>query len=169
MLVYHPMNDPYHCIYRILCVLFDLKQDKVDVDLMRILDFYVLFPSRLKNIVLPQMYNNYKKIFKDIPEPYENLPIDIKLLDGLEELQNNALKTLAAHNIIDSSSYLNENKIVFYEDNISQGILSILDESQIRQQNWYKILIEKIATIEFYGNKGLKDRTKLLEYQYDAI
>lgn len=169
MLVYHPMNDPYHCIYRILCILFDLKQENINLDLIRILDFYVLFPSRLKNIVLPQIYNSYKKIFKDISEPYENLPIDIKLLDGLKELQNNALKTLAAYNIIDSYCYLNEDKIIFYKDNITQGMLSLINDSQIRQKDWYKILIEKISIIEFYGNKGLKYRTKLLEYQYDAI
>ena len=84
-------------------------------------------------------------------------------------MQNNALKTLAAYNIIDSYHYLNEDKIIFYKDNITQGMLSIINESLIRQQNWYKILIEKISMIKFYGNKGLKYRTKLLEYQYDAI
>ena len=50
MLVYHPIYDSYHCIFRILCILHDIQQVDIEVDLIRILDFYVLFPSRLKNI-----------------------------------------------------------------------------------------------------------------------
>ena len=169
MLVYHPIYDSYHCIFRILCILHDIQQVDIEVDLIRILDFYVLFPSRLKNIKLPQAYISYKKIFKQIPDPYENLPIDIKLLDSLKEIQNIAIKTLAAQNIIDKQTYLEKNKIIFFHKNISQNISSIILNSKIRQQDWSSVLIENISLIKFYGSNGLKDRTSLLEYQYDSV
>ena len=168
MLTYHPSKDPYHCIYRILCILYDLEQTCIDIDLLKILDFYVLFPSRLKNIKLPQMYTSFRKIFKSISEPYEILPSDIKLISSIETIQQIAIKTLIAQHFIDGKLFL-VNKICFIKENLTTELLTILEHSEIRTQEWYKILTKELSVLNLYGSEGLKSRTNLLEYQYDAI
>ena len=50
MLIYHPVHDINHCLYRILALLEISKHKEIDWELIKLMDFYVLFPHQLKNI-----------------------------------------------------------------------------------------------------------------------
>ena len=48
MLVYHPAFDMHHCVFRMVRLLNRLPVGSCQVERMRILDFYLLFPSLIQ-------------------------------------------------------------------------------------------------------------------------
>ncbi|MDX2353240.1 ABC-three component system middle component 5 [Stutzerimonas xanthomarina] len=52
MLMYHPAFDANHCLYRIVSILRATDDQQISWPLLRMLDFYYLFPGQLKNIKL---------------------------------------------------------------------------------------------------------------------
>ena len=76
MIVYHQAFDLYHTVYRMLHILthFD-KEESVEIDRLRIWDFYLLFPNKLHIVKLKRNEEDVKKLIKQyIPRkenPYE--------------------------------------------------------------------------------------------------
>jgi len=64
-IVYHPAYDLYHTVYRMLHILtkFD-KSDFVEVDRIRIWDFYILFPEKIYGIKLKREEVDIKELIK---------------------------------------------------------------------------------------------------------
>lgn len=168
MLTYHPIHDPSHCIFRMLCLSHDVESEKVSVDLIRILDFYVLFPHALTSVSLPRDLLETKKIFKEIRVPYENLPTSSRLMFELSSIQDQALKSLMAKGILEqaefSSGYISVRKPV-----LPAEVLSLIDRSTFRKTEWYQALVNVISKIPLKGRGGLKDRSGLLEFRYDNV
>ena len=48
MIIYNPAFDIYHCVYRMISILSNLVNEKIEVDKLRILDFYMVFPGEIK-------------------------------------------------------------------------------------------------------------------------
>lgn len=99
MLIYHPMKDPFNCIYRVLCILQDLKMQNVPYDLIKILDFYVVFPHLLKDIKLPRELIKYRSVLKEVPLPYENLPDARQLMFDISIIQDQAINSMVAKGV----------------------------------------------------------------------
>jgi hypothetical protein len=168
MLTYHPIHDPSHCIFRVLCLAHDIENDKIPVDLIRILDFYILFPHTLASMSLPRDLLDAKRIFKAVKPPYENLPASSRLMFELSSIQDQALKSLMAKGILEqealSSGYISIRKTI-----LPQIVLSLINESTFRKAEWYQALVKIISNIPLKGNGGLKDRSGLMEYRYDNV
>ncbi len=167
MLTYHPAHDPSHCIFRILCLLKDINKSLVSVDLIKLLDFYVLFPHALKSLSLPKGNLGVTNNFKTIKEPYENLPSPSHLMFQLSLIQDQVIKSLFAKGILNqdtkSSDYIALNK-----DKIIDNIAALIDDSAFRKEQWYQDLINIVAQIPLKGESGLKKRSGLMEYRYDV-
>ena len=74
MLVYHHAFDIYHCAYRVLQILEHMKSNDVEIDRIRIWDFYLTFPNEARKISFPKELADLKKIFKvNEPNPYDDL------------------------------------------------------------------------------------------------
>ena len=68
MLIYHPIHDVNHCVYRLLLILESTQHSSIDTDLYRIIDFYTTFPSLLKNIKpFPAELSAFKRVLKKFP------------------------------------------------------------------------------------------------------
>ncbi len=68
MLIYHPIHDVNHCVYRLLLILESTQHPSIDTDLYRIIDFYTTFPSLLKNIKpFPAELSAFKRVLKKFP------------------------------------------------------------------------------------------------------
>ncbi len=169
MLIYHPLKDANHCTFRMLSILNDIEVGEISFDLLRLLDFYMLFPHLLKDIApLPQHLSGYKKELKKIKEPYENLPLASKLLFDLYPIQEYCVTSLLAKGIIKEDNFKKVN-LIFVRGNLNNEILDLISTSKLKQEVWYKFLIEELPKINFYGTGGLKARTTLMEYRYDAV
>jgi len=102
MLIYHPVYDVNHCLYRMLLILENSTQDDFDWDTLKLLDFYTLFPQLLKNIKpMPVSLRAFSKVIKQIPDAYEALPNAKRILFDLGNLQNTAMMNLLAKEFVD--------------------------------------------------------------------
>lgn len=168
MLTYHPIHDPSHCIFRLLCLLHDMKNTKIATDLARVLDFYVVFPHALKSLSLPRDLQETKRAFKNIRDPYENLPTASRLMYELSSIQDQALKALMAKGLIEQPE-ISSGYIAIRKTMIPEEINNLIQQSTFRATDWYKALVTVISEMPLKGKGGLKDRSGLLEYRYDNV
>lgn len=168
MLTYHPIHDPSHCIFRMLCLSEDLEEEKNHIELIRILDFFILFPYTMASMSLPREFNDARKVFKEIETPYENLPTPSHLMFELSTIQDQAIKSLMAKGIVEnaelSAGYFSVRKAI-----VPTEITKLITECSFRKTEWYKVLLGRIAKLPLKGKGGLKDRSGLMEYRYDTV
>lgn len=167
MLLYHPAFDIYHCCFRFLRLLKSLPLVPHEVDMLRILDLYLLFPTLLKQVRFPKTALKYKKNISDLESPYENIENPYKLLIQLDPLQKSALRHLASCNIISPEHFL-KGKVIRTEVPIPDKLAQKIDGADKKDPNLISLLTGPFFDEEFYGDKGLKARTGLMEYKYDA-
>lgn len=106
MLIYHPLNDVNHCVFRLLLILEKTQHDEIDLDLYRIIDFYLLFPHLLKEIKpFPAELSAFKKVLKDIPEPYENMSNIKRVMYDLESIQTTSIQNLISKNFLNIDAF----------------------------------------------------------------
>ena len=167
MLIYHPAQDVNHCVYRTLLLLEHTVHNDIEIDLYRLLDFYILFPHLLKQITpLPAELRTYKKFLMWIPEPYETMRNTKRIIHELEPLQTAALQNLLAKQLIDLESFKSK-KIRRTEEPLPDKLLASIKSSKSADEEWFRLIINELPTINFGGKKGLKKRTGLMEFRYD--
>lgn len=167
MLIYHPAFDAYHCVFRMLALIDKLPN--AEVDLIRICDFYLVFPTAIKNIRLPQRISHGKQIAKSESNDYRN-PLNNKLtFRDMEEIQLAALRSIAASGIIDRDAFkaglITRNTSKEIPTKLLEEILEFINKSR----NVFHFIVDELATIPLQGIDGLKHRTALLEHRYDTL
>jgi hypothetical protein len=165
MLTYHPAFDLYNATFRILRLLDPLNGEALELDRLRILDFYLLFPFLLGGIEFPAAAIKYKKHFVKKPSEYENISDPKRLFMRLEPYQLAALQCLAAYSLIDP--------IALKEEVVKRTSTALPPELQkaIDLRNRESIEIDLLsgpfAKADLYGASGLKFKSDLFEYRYD--
>ncbi|MGB0662707.1 MAG: ABC-three component system middle component 5 [Pontibacterium sp.] len=168
MLIYHPIHDINHCIYRVLRLLEISEHDSFSSEQLRLLDFYSLFPHLLKSITpFPQGLRAYKKIVGRIPDAYEAMTNHKRIFHEMMPIQNTAIHNLIARDLISSEQYL-EHVISRTETQIPETLSEKIKLDTIGSEDWYLFLVNELPLIDFHGKKGLKSRTDLMEYRYDG-
>jgi hypothetical protein len=174
MIVYHPAFDLYHCVYRILQILTHFKRKEkqyVEIDRLRIWDYYLLFPDQIHNIKLKQDENDIKKLIKFyIPQennPYNEVADNRKMFEKIKPYQLTAVKCLASYGVI-NKEFLNENRVVILSSNLLESYVSRSEPLSIRERNIIGLMTSHFNEMSMFGPAGLKARTKLLESRYDA-
>lgn len=168
MLIYHPAYDINHCIYRMLLILEKSNVDSFEWDLFRIVDYYVLFPHLLKRIEpFPASLRAYQKFFKELPETYEVIQNDKRIFFELETIQNTSIQNLMAKDLICPEKF--KDRLVTRSDNkIPERILKAISIDNTASQEWFHCVVNELPLVDFYGRKGLKARSQLMEYRYDG-
>ena len=161
------MQDPYHCAIRFLAILDDVDELSIQWDLLRILDFFVVFPHQLARMRLPSQYRKKRKILNAISDPYENLPSSARLFFSLGEIQQPAARLLAATGLLDKDEFIN-GRIRRIESNLDVEINDICRNLSFRETAWYAFLIDDLSKLGLSGKDGLKHRAGLMEYRHDA-
>ena len=166
MLIYHPAFDIYNCVFRLLQLLTHMKQEEVEVDRLRIWDFYLTFPNEARNISYPAALSELKSIFKKkAPNPYEDLIDAKRIIERMKSYQLSALKCLVSYCLIESKS-LAKNIVRRTNKEIPSELSSKFNELTIEKQNVIKLIVG-FWELPLYGKYGLKDRTGLIEFKYD--
>lgn len=170
MISYQPALDRYHTIFRHLALIRDIAPClPVDVDKLRILDFYLIFPFRLETFRFKQPQVSFKKIGKAYRsmQPYGGIPDDASLLLRMAPVQALAMDTLAAQALIDPDAY-KQGVIVAGEgetpEPLSQSIATFLADNA----SLFEVIRTLACDYSLLGDDGLKRRSGLMEYKYDA-
>lgn len=166
MLVYHPAFDIYNCVFRMLQLMTSMKQPEVELDRLRIWDFYLTFPNEARKISYPSNLSELKKIFKSKQEnPYEDLIDPKRIIERMKPYQMSALKCIASYGLIDSK-LLSKNIISRTKNEIPQELFSKFSDLTIEKSNIIKLIVG-FNELPLYGKMGLKFRTGLIEFKYD--
>jgi hypothetical protein len=175
-IAYDAAYDPYHTAFRMLRLCLYQPEKKHPKAKLRILDFYLNFPFLLKKFLEVDGYSlpkggrgQLKKIdFDSITEPYSNLPDSTTIFRQMEIFQEAAMQTLCVRGFLDRQVFEAGEALALIATipgDLKEGALKRNGE----QESLMDFLLNFMADIEMEGPKGLKARTKLMEYRYDAI
>lgn len=166
--MYHPAYDANHCVFRTLLILEHTVHEVIDLELYRLLDFYILFPHLLKHICpLPAELRAYKRLLSKIPDPFESMLNTKRIMYELESLQTVALHNLLAKQLIDIDSFKSK-QIRRTSEAIPPDLSAAIQSSEQAQNEWFRMVVNELPLINFGGKNGLKKRTGLMEFRYDT-
>jgi len=163
MILYHPIDDVYHCFSRILLLISNLPLEEHDIKKIQILDYYFLFPGLLKKIKWPRKLNLYRQYILGINNHYSEISNSKSLIIHLEHQINDVMRYMAAYDLIDIDK-LKNNQILRKNE---EKYKPILEQINNIDNELLDFLINVLARIPLNGNDGLKSRTGLFEYRYD--
>ncbi len=166
MIIYHPLFDVYHGVFRILQILEAIPRNKIDFERLKIIDFYMLFPSLLKEVSFPMEIVNLKKKFKKFYNTYESIEDPYRLFIQLESFQNSSIGLLIALDFIKSDDF-NNGIITRTLKQLPRPLTLEIQNANKENNDVVSFLTGPFVEIELYGDRGLKARTKLMEYKYD--
>lgn len=168
MLMYHPAFDANHCLYRIVSILNSTKEKDISWSLLRMMDFYYLFPSQLKKITpWPKEIQKLKALISKIPDQFEDLTNPVRVFFELESFQKTAALELIAKGILSKESF--EKGVMRLEpDSLPPAFIEFLASDDFLSSNAFKLITQALPLANFNGAKGLKDRSGLMEYIYDV-
>ncbi|WP_175652887.1 ABC-three component system middle component 5 [Pseudomonas sp. Marseille-P9899] len=165
MLIYHPAFDAYHCVFRMLALAVALKE--AEIDLLRICDFYLTFPSAIASVRLPNGLAHGRKIAKAAANIYRD-PINPKnVFRDMAEIQTSALRNIAASGFIDLDLFEKGKLKIITSNAIPEQIKEKISNFEITSGETFEFLVKELSAIPLQGINGLKHRTDLLEYRYD--
>jgi hypothetical protein len=168
-LTFHAAFDPLHTVFRVLRLRpLISKRGSLHRDHVRILDFYLLFPFRIGDIRLMPRHRKYKGLAKRFPEPYGELPDDQSLFSRMELIQKAAMESLAKKNLIDPDKWV-VGEVAATETKIPAELSSRVEQRNQEQKGLLELLDSLAGEYSLLGSDGLKSRTGLLEFRYDAI
>ncbi|ECC1694565.1 hypothetical protein DPB93_18710 [Salmonella enterica subsp. salamae] len=164
MLIYHPAFDAYHCLFRMIALIDHLNT--VEVEKVRILDFYIIFPALVSKIRMPTTHSKAKAEAKKYINEYRDPINPLSTFRDMHQIQTSALKCLAAAGLIDMTN-LENGLIVRTTMQIPDGLLLEMRDFLNEKPEIYGFIIDKLSQFHLLGKDGLKDRTQLMEYRYD--
>lgn len=172
MITYNPAFDLYHCIFRMAHIVQKLDDgESFPVDKVRIWDFYLLFPSKLYNIHLKRNETKIRialhRFIKKSRNPYEYRGDNRKLLEWIKPFQVSALNCLVSCGILNKDEYISGNVKVINHKALDMFVEESGDFTN-EENNVLSFLSLLSKNMPLTGTYGLKYRTNLLEYKYDA-
>ena len=171
-MIYNQAFDLYHCIFRISQFLGRFESgDIIEVDKLRIWDFYLLFPDKIHNIRLKKNESDINKLrklyIKRVDNPYEDILEDRKIFAKIKPYQLSALNCLASYGIL-NKELLIKHHVSIENKELLNKYLAQLEELSPKEKNIISLMTTHFYKISLYGKDGLKDRTNLMESKYDA-
>ena len=167
MLIYHPVYDTNHGMFRLLRLLEANPDRQLKWDTYRILDLYYLFPHLLEDVRFPRAMMKWKRAFTTSGSKYTRVPNPRSFIQQLEGIHESVARSLAAKGFVEPAEF-DEKLLVRTEREIPSELAeSMAGASQ--DQKLVEMLAIEMAAIPLFGTGGLKERTGLLEHRYDAV
>jgi len=170
-LTYNEAFDPYHAAFRFIRLNLACRLHKrIPFDTLRILDFYVLFPFRLQAIRLHSGDTGWRKISRSYEDraPYGAMPDDSSIFARMELFQRAAAMSLVQSGHLSAAAWETD-EVEFVARELPTSLAERCGTLNARMADIMNILCQIEARYTLGGREGLKDRTGLLEYRYDAV
>ncbi|MBC8192640.1 MAG: hypothetical protein H8E18_09680 [FCB group bacterium] len=143
-------------------------KNEIEVDKLRILDFYLAFPAELLSIKSFRGFNKYRELIEAESNKYERVLDRKRLFYKMEHIQISAIKTLVSYGVFDPIDY-KRNIIKRTEIQLSEDINERIEQANAIKEDIIKLITGPLASMNLYGHLGLKVRANLLEFRYDAV
>ena len=166
MLIYHPAFDLSHGMFRMLRLLEANPKRQMKWDTFRILDLYYLFPHLLDAARLPRTMTKRKREFGKLGSKYTRVPTPRTFIQQLRGIHESIARSLAAKGFIEPAEF-DDGVLVRTDREIPPELMRMFTEA-VDDAALVQMLAVDMAAISLTGGDGLKDRTGLLEYRYDA-
>lgn len=166
MLIYHPAFDIYHGVFRLLRILAIAPKQQFEIERIRILDFYILFPNELNKFRFPADFKNRRKNFNS-ENSYQRINDPKRIFYRLEQYQICALRCLVARQFIDPNMF-SEGRVMRTQKPLPSGLNEAVINANKTTQPLVDFFAESLLKIDLYGSGGLKGRSDLFEYRYDV-
>lgn len=168
-LSFQPGFDVYHTEFRILRILSFVGRQKIYVDQIRILDFYLLYFFRMTAVKLARGHRSIRTLAKSLSVPrYEVQPDDKVLFLRMSSIQGVALQSLAWNGYLQIDD-LRSGLVLRSDKELPVALSGRIAEVNLRDEKIMKALQAILTDYPFKGVGGLKERTGLLEYRYDSV
>jgi hypothetical protein len=95
------------------------------------------------------------------------MPNDKRVFHEMMPIQHTAIHNLIAKNLVASEKFI-EGVIARTEEPLPEKLAAVLHQDSVIKEEWYIFLVNELPMINFGGKKGLKWRSNLMEYRYDA-
>lgn len=166
MLIYNQAFDFYHTIFRML-QLTSKGLNNIQIEKIRILDFYMVFPWTLLDIPYKtKWFKGYQRILYKEKNSYDNLPNTRQMFIKMAPYQYQALKAIVAFGFYDKEAF--ENGLVKKtEKEIPSQLIDKIIEANKNKKEFLTMLTSRFAEIPLLGSMGLKARTGLMDFKYD--
>jgi hypothetical protein len=167
MIIYHPRSDIYHCMFRFITIASLQELEEFDFTRLRIYDLFFLFPHLVNDISFPRLkgVSEIKKKAAGIQKPYETLPDKKRLFSEMGDYHIQALQILVSKDIFGEV----DGKLRLSSGFYSEPITRLLTDNQYNADNFFGELVTLLNQVNLAGEAGLKKRTGLMEYRYDAV
>lgn len=168
MIAYHHRNDVFNCMYRILSLFYLLGSKGIEIERLKIIDFYFTFPYFLVESKLPQKKGNkeIRNLAEKLIPPYEKLPSKKILFSEMGDIQSRALDILICKGVLELYDGKWLKKGALYG---THEIAILVESNDISCSIFYQKIVDQFLKFDLYGKLGLKAKTELMEYRYDAI
>jgi len=167
MLVYNHAYDIYHTIFRILQIV-EKNKSVLEIDKLRILDFYLAFPSELLEIKSFPGFKKYERFINEEKNSYERILNRKRLFFKMENIQISAIKSLVAYDILEAEEYKN-GKVKRTKKQLQQNLQERIEKANEENLNLITLITGPLASFNLFGHLGLKERTNLIDFKYDSI
>ena len=171
MRTYNPAFDLYHSIFRMAHIAAKLEDgESLDVDKVRIWDFYLLFPDKVYNIHIhhdEEKIKEYRNTIKRQNNPYDYHGDNRKLFEWIKPVQVSALGCLVSCGILNKEKFEGGYVCVGNRQELST-FLQKAGTITPREHNVLAFMSYLSRAMSMTGISGLKARTELLDFKYDA-
>jgi hypothetical protein len=168
-IAFQPAFDVFHTAFRFLRLRRLIAESPWHFDQLRIADFYLLFFFRLAEVRLSPKHRFIKRLAQEAQRNrYEIQPADDVLFGRMRAIQAAAASTLVSAGYFELAAF----ETGFIEDTgLVEPIelLSRLEEATENDRAHLEAIQALVEGYELLGQDGLKARTGLLEFKYDAI
>lgn len=143
-----------------------LEPGVYEIDRIRILDFYLLFPGTLQHVTFPREARRYRRLIPDQQNRYERIEDTRRIFTRLEPFQMSAFRYLAARDIIDPANFL-EDRVQRSKTSLPALLIEALTQANASDSGLMGLLAGPFSNLDLYGASGLRGRTHLFEHRYD--
>jgi len=137
---------------------------------VRVLDFYLMFPFLVDQIRIAPHHRKFKKLAKLYAglRPYGDLPENRMLFQRMAPIQGAALDTLVQRGLLSPDQY-SRGIIEPTDTALPVALASKVSAINQEQSDLVEFLFALATEYDLLGTNGLKDRSGLMDYSYDAI
>ena len=143
------------------------RMKEIELEKAQILDFYLAFPSALAGVRWPRELRVSRKELKGLATPYRDPMSARATFRSMREVQSAACSCLVASKLIEARA-LELGVLRRTESPITEELELLSSSFVAREQRVVDLVFGCLGKIPLLGHEGLKARTDLLEYRYDA-